>query len=64
MNKLKIGDNLGFGKGDTVGCGINFFKNEVFFTKNGTLFGDQTIRLEKISELFATVSLGGKGDSV
>lgn len=24
-----------FGKNDIIGCGINFFKREIFFTHNG-----------------------------
>ncbi len=28
-----------FGTGDIVGCGINFGKQEIFFTKNGKYLG-------------------------
>lgn len=36
------GDHLKFKKfkeGDVVGCGLNSYSNEVFFTMNGTLWG-------------------------
>lgn len=28
-----------FGTGDIIGCGINFFKREIFFTNNGKYDG-------------------------
>lgn len=28
-----------FSTGDVVGCGINYFKREIFFTYNGTYHG-------------------------
>ena len=37
----KKGESYGptFGKGDVIGCGIDFESNTVFFTKNGRSFG-------------------------
>jgi hypothetical protein len=31
MNKIKLND--------TIGCGINFLKEEIFFTHNGVYYG-------------------------
>lgn len=28
-----------YGRGDVIGCGMNFNKNIAFFTKNGTVIG-------------------------
>ena len=29
--------SVGYGPGDTVGCGVNFTDGTIFYTKNGTL---------------------------
>ena len=62
--KQKVFDIPGFVKGNTVGCGINFFKNEAFFTVNGELLKDHQLKQEKMHEYYTTVSLGAKGDTV
>jgi SPRY domain len=45
-------------KGDVIGCGLSFLKNQVFFTKNGRLLGMIKIP-KKIGRHFPTVSLNG-----
>ena len=29
--------SVGYGPGDTIGCGVNFKDGTIFYTKNGTL---------------------------
>ena len=36
-----------FKTGDIIGCGINFFKREIFFTHNGKYDGKFISKLEK-----------------
>lgn len=43
--------------GDIVGCGINFYTNEVFFTKNGTNLGIAFSSVDGLYQLYPTVSL-------
>jgi hypothetical protein len=37
MNKVHMETLMPFTTFDVVGCGINFYSKEVFFTHNGTL---------------------------
>jgi hypothetical protein len=32
-----------FKEGDTIGCGLNSYSNEIFFTKNGELHGSHLL---------------------
>jgi Ran-binding protein 9/10 len=48
--------------GDVIGCGINFWRETIFFTKNGKLLGDAFIG--QVGNFFPTVSLHSPGDSV
>lgn len=48
---------------DTVGCGINFFKREIFFTYNGQYFGPAFKDID-IKEYYATIGLHSLHQSV
>eukprot|EP00741_Cyanophora_paradoxa_P020800 tig00021312_g20079.t1 len=51
-----------FTTGDTVGCGLNFASQEVFYTKNGKMVG---IAFRGVTgELFPTVGLHSPGESL
>ncbi|KAK4033823.1 hypothetical protein C8A01DRAFT_49666 [Parachaetomium inaequale] len=47
-----------YGQGDTIGCGIDFVKGVIFFTKNGVLLGDA---FEEVTHcrLFPAVRIDG-----
>ncbi|CAG8836550.1 24568_t:CDS:2, partial [Gigaspora margarita] len=49
--------------GETVGCGINFFDNEIFFTKNGILLGKMVLfKLEK--KIYPTCGMASPNECV
>jgi hypothetical protein len=66
--------------GDVVGCGINFVRDEVFFTRNGRLVGAPTVQTlsrprhlvaragsvkrRGAGPVFATVSMHSTGECV
>jgi hypothetical protein len=52
----------GFKKNDIIGCGINYSKNEIFFTKNGIFLGKAFDN--KYLKLYPTVSLHSKGEKI
>ncbi len=45
-----------FNKGDVIGCGINYFKRQIFFTHNNKYFGPAFTDIE-IREFFPTIGL-------
>ena len=51
-----------WGKGDIIGCGLDFMNHEIFYTFNGNLVGpafhNVKISSEECSLLYATVSFG------
>ncbi|KRX04794.1 Concanavalin A-like lectin/glucanases superfamily [Pseudocohnilembus persalinus] len=48
-----------FEKKDIIGCGINYFTKEIFFTVNGKLIAGIRCEEEEIREFYATVGLHG-----
>ncbi|KAL9650445.1 hypothetical protein ABK040_004669 [Willaertia magna] len=64
-------DDFKFMKDDIIGCGINYFRKTIFFTKNGIFIGDvfqlETIeKLKNISfgKLFPTIGLHSRGECI
>lgn len=50
-------------RGDIIGCGLSFLRNEAFFTNNGSLVG--SLRIPKqLPEYFPTVSMNGPKASI
>jgi len=45
-----------FSTNDVIGCGINFFKREIFYTHNGVFLGASFKDIE-IKEFYPTVGL-------
>ncbi|CAG8677382.1 14303_t:CDS:2, partial [Acaulospora morrowiae] len=50
--------------GDTVGCGINFFENSIFFTKNGMNLGNAVENYTLFGPLYPTMGLISKDECV
>ncbi|CAG8540978.1 1708_t:CDS:2 [Cetraspora pellucida] len=49
--------------GETVGCGINFFDTEIFFTKNGILLGKElSFKLEE--KIYPTCGMASPNESI
>lgn len=54
-----------FTVGDRIGCGVNYLKGHVFFTKNGCYVGDRRYPLDSSSDaLYAAVGLKSKDETV
>lgn len=51
----------GFTTGDVVGCGINFERQSIFFTKNGKNLGVAKIDVDVSKPLYPTVGLESRG---
>lgn len=50
--------------GDTIGCGVNFSKKQVFFTKNGSYLGDRTYPLSTSPDLlYAAFGMKSPGEA-
>eukprot|EP00696_Hemimastix_kukwesjijk_P019625 gnl/Hemi2/8952_TR3105_c0_g3_i1.p1 gnl/Hemi2/8952_TR3105_c0_g3~~gnl/Hemi2/8952_TR3105_c0_g3_i1.p1 ORF type:complete len:195 (-),score=56.50 gnl/Hemi2/8952_TR3105_c0_g3_i1:39-623(-) len=64
FNGSTLGRSYGpkFSAGDTVGCGIHFARQEIFFTHNGRHLGTAFGEVE--GEYFPTVSLHSTGEVV
>jgi hypothetical protein len=52
----------GFSSGDIVGCGLDFEKDEIFFTRNGSLVGT-TIKVP-YKEYFATLAMNSPKEAI
>ncbi|RYP18542.1 hypothetical protein DL767_009816 [Monosporascus sp. MG133] len=52
-----------WGMGDTVGCGIDFSRDTIFYTKNGELIGEGS-RDVKSSRVFPCVGLNSEGTTI
>ncbi|RYP25263.1 hypothetical protein DL765_000144 [Monosporascus sp. GIB2] len=52
-----------WGMGDTVGCGIDFSRGTIFYTKNGELIGEG-FRDVKSSRVFPCVGLSSEGTTI
>ncbi|RYP72983.1 hypothetical protein DL770_007863 [Monosporascus sp. CRB-9-2] len=52
-----------WGMGDTVGCGIDFSRGTIFYTKNGELIGEG-FRDVKSSRVFPCVGLNSEGTTI
>jgi hypothetical protein len=52
-----------YGRGDTIGCGINFKSNTAFFTKNGVRIGT-AFRDLKSEQLYPVVGLKNQNEHV
>ncbi|KAF0506321.1 SPRY-domain-containing protein [Gigaspora margarita] len=59
---LEYGHGLKYGPtftaGDTIGCCINFYSNEIFFTKNGVNLGS-VCKSKIINQLYPAIGMGG-----
>uniref|UniRef100_A0A8C9HHM8 B30.2/SPRY domain-containing protein n=1 Tax=Piliocolobus tephrosceles TaxID=591936 RepID=A0A8C9HHM8_9PRIM len=53
----------GFTQNDIIGCGINYFDNSAFFTKNGKYLG-KVCTINSKYDYYATVALSTLGDCV
>ncbi|UKJ88183.1 hypothetical protein MACJ_000627 [Theileria orientalis] len=64
MNGTSKSDNYGpsYGKGDVIGCGINYLKQNYFFTKNGSFLGNAGSLFH--IDNYPTVGLNSYGESV
>ncbi|XP_953994.1 uncharacterized protein TA07005 [Theileria annulata] len=64
MNGTSKSENYGpsYGKGDVIGCGINYLNQNYFFTKNGSFLGN-AVNLFHIDN-YPTVGLNSFGESV
>ncbi|KAJ1669976.1 hypothetical protein GGF44_002527, partial [Coemansia sp. RSA 1694] len=54
----------GFTTGDTVGCGIDFMKRRVFFTRNGFFLGYAFGSIDTTKDLFPCVGMRTLGEHV
>lgn len=53
-----------YGAGDTIGCGVNFSRKQVFFTRNGTYLGDRTYPLSTSPDpLYAAFGMKSPGEA-
>jgi hypothetical protein len=53
-----------FSEGDTVGAGINYTAQELFFTKNGKLVGTTPLDLDFTGPLYPTIGLHSENEEV
>jgi len=60
MGKM-LYDISGFQENDIVGCGVDFFKKEVFWTLNGTRI-PATLLVDQIAILYPAVAIRGVGN--
>jgi Ran-binding protein 9/10 len=51
-----------FEDGDIIGCGMNYIKKEIFFTKNGKYLGPGFLNISK--KLYPTISTNVKGYAI
>ncbi|KAJ2892093.1 hypothetical protein GGI21_005688, partial [Coemansia aciculifera] len=54
----------GFTTGDTVGCGVDFTKRRIFFTRNGFFLGYVFDRIDTSKDLFPCVGMRTLGEHV
>jgi hypothetical protein len=54
--RVEAGKTEEYGEGHTVGCGINFNNEQIFFTKQGELKGSRLSKPQKRVELTTTTS--------
>ncbi|KAI9322578.1 hypothetical protein BX666DRAFT_1896447 [Dichotomocladium elegans] len=60
--RLGVEYGPGFTTGDTIGCGVNFVDNTVFFTKNGSFLPSVFHRFSPDVEYYPSVGLGTIGE--
>ncbi|KAJ2392376.1 hypothetical protein GGI05_002684 [Coemansia sp. RSA 2603] len=54
----------GFKSGDTVGCGIDFMRRSIFFTRNGVFLGYAFKNIDTTKPLYPCVGMRTQGENV